>query len=289
MTVFRRMAVCFAIVAGPLAWAQQRQDREYAPQAAPVHQHVEGTASDAPAVEPVAVLPVPVPTAADRAAAVAPAGGHPTHESALQGLLLIDQAESWHEDSRLAFGWQAEGWVGTDMTRLWLRTEGHRSGGQSRDATLELLAGRSVSRWWDVVAGIRHDFGMPVKRDYAALGIRGLAPYWFEIAATAYLGERTQSAARLEMEHDLLITNRLVLQSHLQVDLFGKDDAVNSLAAGFATMEAGLRMRYEFTRRFAPYAGIGFERALADTAGMRRNLGQSASETRLVLGVRTWF
>jgi copper resistance protein B len=54
-------------------------------------------------------------------------------------------------------------------------------------------------------------------------------------------------------------------------------------------MEAGLRLRYEVHRKFAPYIGIVQERAFGDTADFRDALGEDQSDTRIVAGVRVWF
>ena len=180
-------------------------------------------------------------------------------------------------------------WFGTDTDRLWLRSEGERVGGHTESADLEVLYGRSVSPWWDVVAGVRHDFKPGDARSWAAFGVQGMAPYRFEISATAYVGEGGQVAANVEAEYTLRITNRLILQPLVEVDLAAKDDPEYGTARGFTGIETGLRLRYEVTRRFAPYVGVVHERALGDTADLRRAEGEPTRDTRVVAGVRIWF
>ena len=119
--------------------------------------------------------------------------------------------------------------------------------------------------------------------------MQGLAPYKFEVSATAYLGASGQSAARLEVEYETLLTNRLVLQPLLEANLYGKDDPRRGLGSGLATVEAGLRLRYEFTRRFAPYIGVVRERAFGKTTALRRGSGEDTDDTRFVAGLRVWF
>jgi len=51
---------------------------------------------------------------------------------------------------------------------------------------------RTVTRWWHVQAGLRHDFGEGPSRTWAAVGVQGLAPYWVE--ATAYVGDDGRTA-----------------------------------------------------------------------------------------------
>jgi copper resistance protein B len=109
------------------------------------------------------------------------------------------------------------------------------------------------------------------------------------VEATAYLGSAGQTAARFEAGYDTLLTNRLVLQWRAEANLYGKDDEARGIGAGLATLDAGVRLRYEVTRRFAPYIGLAWERAYAGTADLRRDHLEDVSDTRLVAGVRVWF
>jgi copper resistance protein B len=151
------------------------------------------------------------------------------------------------------------------------------------------LFGHSFAPRWDWMLGLRQDLEPGEARSLLALGLRGLAPQWFEIAATVYVGEGGRTAARLETTYSLLFTNRLVLQPLLQMDLYGRKDTARGIGSGLSTAEIGLRLRYEFTRRFAPYVGLSWDRAFGDTADLRRGETGHASDTRWVAGVRFWF
>lgn len=240
-----------------------------------------------PATEPRE--PVPALTDADRRAAFPDVAGHSVHDNAVHSYFLLDRLEAWDAEPGTGMAWEGQGWIGRDLDRLWLRSEGERHRGATESASLEALYGRSVSPWWDVVAGVRHDFAPGASQSFVAVGVQGLAPQWFEVEATAYLGEGGQTAARLEVEYELLLTNRLILQPQLEVAFFGKDDPARGVGSGLGTAEAGLRLRYEFTRRFAPYVGIVHERAFGDTADLRRAESEDVDGTRVVAGVRIWF
>jgi copper resistance protein B len=233
--------------------------------------------------------PAPALTDADRAAAFPPADGHPTHENAVHGLVRVDQLEGWQADQGAGLQWELEGWLGTDLDRVWLRSDGERSDGHIEAASLELLYGHSFAAWWDVVAGVRQDFRPGGRQSFAVIGIQGLAPQRFEIEASVYLGSNSRSAARLSAGYELLVTNRLVLQPVLEIELYGKSDPSRGTGSGLATVESGLRLRYEITRRFAPYLGVTYERGFGRTAELRRNEGEEAGEARFVAGVRLWF
>ena len=233
--------------------------------------------------------PIPPVTAADRAAAVRPPGGHPSHDNGVFQFVLLDRLESAWSDGERSQAWEVEAWRGTDLNRLWLRSEGERAHGDTEHANVELLYGRSVSPWWDVVAGVRHDFGEGPSQTMAAFGVQGLAPYKFEVAATAYLGQSGQSALNLGAEYDTLLTNRLILQWNAEAEFWGRDDAERGIGSGLNSIEAGLRLRYEIRREFAPYVGVVWERRFGDAADAVELEGGDASGARVVAGVRFWF
>jgi copper resistance protein B len=233
--------------------------------------------------------PIPTLTPADRAAAFPDVGNHPAHDNTIQSFVLINRLETWDTDAGTGAAWEGQGWIGTDLNRFWVRSEGARLSGKTESANVELLYGRSISAWWDVVAGIRSDIEPGTSEHFAVVGIMGLAPYKYEIEATAYLAESGQAAARLEAEYDLLLTNRLILQPLLEMNLYGKDDADRGIGSGLSSVEAGLRLRYEVRREFAPYVGVQWEKAFGSTADFMRTAGKSANDREWVIGVRIWF
>lgn len=233
--------------------------------------------------------PIPALTEADRAAAFPPdAHGHAVHDQRAFSYWLVDRLE-WQHTGDGSLGWEGLAWIGGDVDRVWLRTEGEASDGEVESGNAEVLYGRSVTAWWDVVAGVRHDFGHGPSRTYAAFGFQGLAPYKFEVEATAFVGASGRGGATLEAEYDTLVTNRLILQWQAETTLYAKDDAAIGVGSGLSKFEAGARLRYEFTKRFAPYVGVEFERAFGGTADFKRAEGEPARDTRLVAGIRFWF
>jgi copper resistance protein B len=234
--------------------------------------------------------PVPAPSDADRAAAFPVLhGDHHGHGNTFNSLVRFNRFETWDADPGTGQAWEGSAWIGGDVQRLWLRSEGEREHGHTVAADLEVLYGRGISPWWDLVAGVRHDFAPGPSQSWAAVGVQGLAPYKFEVSATAYLGEHGQSALVAEAEYELLLSNRLILQPLLEVELRGRDDPRRGIGSGLSTAEAGLRLRYEVTRRFAPYLGMVHERAYGGTADHRRQADEPVRDTRWVAGVRWWF
>lgn len=281
MNAMKALATSLGLALLPLAATAQVVDH------ATMHHHMPATAATAAPDEPI--TPIPPITDADRAAAVPPPADHPVHDNGIFGYLLFDRLEAWDADPGTGLAWEGQGWAGTDIDRLWLRSEGEQVGGRLHSADLEALYGHSIGPWWDVVAGIRHDFGPGASRDFLAIGVMGLSPYKFEVSATAYLGQSGQTEARIEAEYEALLTNRLILQPLVEINVFGKDDTRRGIGSGLGTVEAGLRLRYEFDRRFAPYVGVVRERAFGRTADLRRADGEDIDDTRVVAGVRFWF
>ena len=253
----------------------------------PVNHGAMGYESSTPSEQPL--QPIPTLTDADRLAAFPEVHAHSAHGDSIQKYVLIDRLETWNSEDGSEIGWEATGWVGKDINRLWFRSEGVHIDGETESADVEILYGRSVARWWDLVAGVRHDFGTGPSRTFTAIGLVGVAPYKYELEATLYVGDSGRTAARLEAEYDTLLTNRLIIQWRAEVEGYGEDDASRMIGSGLSTVEAGFRLRFEITRKFAPYFGVAWERAYAGTADLRREAGLEVDDTQFVGGLRAWF
>jgi copper resistance protein B len=203
--------------------------------------------------------------------------------------VLLDRLELFDGRGTHGQALDAQAWYGSDLNKLWLKVDGDRSGGRLGATRTEALWDRAISTYWSLQAGLRHDFGDGPGRDWAAFGVQGLAPYWFDVQATVYVGANGRTALRFEPEYDLLITQRLILQPNVKVDVFGKNDPRRAIGAGLAEVEAGLRLRYEFTRKFAPYVGVVFSKKVGNTARYARDDGENVTDLKAVAGVRVWF
>jgi copper resistance protein B len=233
--------------------------------------------------------PIPPLTDADRAAVYKSPGGHAVHDTALNSFFIFEKLEWQDADDGSALNWEAQGWIGGDVDRLWLRSEGERTNGKTEKAEVQALWGHSISPWWDLVGGVRQDFKPEDPQTWAAFGVQGLALYNFEAQATAYLGEGGQTAARLEGNYDILLTNKLILQPTAEFNFYGKNDPKRGVGSGLSESDVGLRLRYEIRPEFAPYVGVTWNRAYGKTADYASEEGGDSNEARLVLGVRVWF
>lgn len=211
-------------------------------------------------------------------------------DQAIFAHLLIDQLEG-----RFGFAdgntlrWEAEAWVGTDENKIWLLTEGRYSNGELDDGIQQLFYGRAVTTYFDAMIGTRWDLDSKPTRGWGAIGFQGLAPQWFKVSAFGYVSGDGHLAARLEASYDILITQRLILQPQIELNFYTKDDPARLVGAGLSELDAGLRLRYEITRQFAPYVGITYLGQFGSTAGYVSAAGGATQQLRFTAGVRTWF
>ncbi|WP_417483289.1 copper resistance protein B [Maricaulis sp.] len=206
-------------------------------------------------------------------------------------MVLVDRFEHLSGGEDDAFLWDAQGWIGGDERKFWIKTGGEYSFDASEfdSAEIQALYSRAISPNFDLQIGLRHDFEPGPSTSYGVVGVQGLAPYWFEIDAAAFLSDAGDLTARIEAEYDLLITQRLVLQPRAEVQFAAGDIADHDLGSGLTETEFGLRLRYEFSREFAPYVGIEWHDLQGDTADLARLAGEATSDRVIAVGIRFWF
>ena len=181
-----------------------------------------------------------------------------------------------------------QGWVGTDTSKFWGKAEGV-IGEQVEGVEVQALYSRMISPFFDLQLGVRQDIASDVSRTHVVIGVQGLAPYWFEVEAAAFISHTGDVTARLETEYELLFTQRLVLQPRIALDFAFQEVEALGLGAGLSSAEADLRLRYEIRREFAPYIGVSWWKVVGGTVDGPRSAGQRPSEMSLLAGVRMWY
>lgn len=200
--------------------------------------------------------------------------------------VMLDKFEAGDDDTQ---AWDAQAWYGGDLDKLWIKSTGERSDGSTENAELQMLYSHAISPFFDAQIGARHDFQPTPTRDWLALGIQGLAPYFFETEAALYIGSEGRSALRLKAEYDVLLTQKWILSPDVEINLYGGDDPQTGVGNGLSDLEFGLRLRYEIVREFAPYIGAVWTHRYGDTADFSRAQGEDVSVVQWVAGVRAWF
>ena len=203
--------------------------------------------------------------------------------------VIFNELEGRVNGANAEFRWEGQGWVGTDYDKLWIKSEGTRSKGALDDGQQQFLYGRAITTYFDLQGGLRSDLDSRPTRNWAAFGIQGLAPYFFDLEATGYVSSQGHLAAKLEASYDLLLTQRLILQPQVEVNLYSKADPARMVGAGFSDIDTGLRLRYEIDRKFAPYLGVVYEGKFGQTASLAKRAGESTGDFRFAFGVRIWF
>lgn len=212
------------------------------------------------------------------------------HGNTPAGMIMLHRGEIQFTDDDEAGVWDADLWYGGDLNKIWLKTEGEYNfdAATAEDAEVQLLWSHAISRYFDLQTGIRYDFE-PDGLAHAVLGVQGLAPYWFEIDAAAYLSEEGDLTAGVEAGYELRLTQRLILQPRFVLSFSAQDSPERELGSGLSELQAGMRLRYEIHREYAPYIGVEHRRALGSTADRIEALGSDTDETRILIGVRSWY
>ena len=215
--------------------------------------------------------------------------GMETSDQIRFGWLSADELEFLSGNEGDGYAWNLQANYGDDRNKLWVRTQGLKVPGELDPTTSgEILWWRPHSAFWGTQLGLRQDFGDGA-HTYLAAGIEGMAPYWFIVEATGYVGDDGRLAARVKVSYDVRFTNRLILTPNLEANANSKSEDERGLGAGLGNIEAGFRLRYEIRRKFAPYAGYVWERSFSGTADRRRAAGDPVNEHRFVAGFRMWF
>ena len=247
---------------------------------------------------PAGNSPPPAPPTdryADRsfgAAAMQPARAAFRHENGgeIFSQVMFNLAELQIRNGRDGYRWDGEGWFGGDLNRFVIKSEGDGTFGKGVDAAeVQALYSRAIGPYFDLQAGVRHDFQPTPTQTYATIGVEGLAPYEFDTEAALFLSTKGDVLGRAEGWYDEQITQRLVLQPRVELNFAAQDVPEDRIGGGLSTAELGLRVRYEISRKFAPYVGLSYEAKVGRTADYARADGESPHMTSLVFGIRTWF
>ncbi len=203
--------------------------------------------------------------------------------------LMLNLAEVQFRDGRDGYRWDGEFWYGGDINRLTIKSEGEGTFREDAEGEVQALYSRAVGPYFNLQAGVRQDFRRGPDRTYATVGFEGLAPYWFDVEGALFLSDRGDVLGRLEGYYDQRMTQRLVLQPRVELNLSAQDVPSSNIGSGVTDAEAGLRLRYEIRREFAPYVGVSWERRFGDTARYSRAAGEGTGGFSLVAGIRAWF
>ena len=204
--------------------------------------------------------------------------------------VMIDQFETRITDGKDPLILEADVWIGKDIDKLWFKTDVERVNGETEELELQALYSRAVAPYWDIQVGWRHD-AKPKnnKRDWLALGLKGLAPYWFEVDGALFIGDEGRVGLRLQAEYEVMLTQRWVLSPEAEVSFHSKDDEATGTGSGLSDTQLGIRLRYEVSREFAPYVGLNWNKKFGKTEEYAKAEGEKTDDLQFVIGLRAWF
>lgn len=214
----------------------------------------------------------------------------PVMDNQVYAHVLFNQLEGRSNGNGSELRWDGEAWVGTDMNRLWLKSEGFLQGTTMSDGDQEALYDRPIPhmRYFDAQMGVREDLDSGPQRTWGAVGIQGLAPHFFDFEPTFYFRDGGHVAGRLEGSYDLLLTQRLVVQPEAELNFYSKADPGRATGSGLSDLDAGVRIRYALSRKFAPYVGFAYNGKYGGTAMFARQTGEVVASPTFIFGIRVW-
>lgn len=222
----------------------------------------------------------------------------PSHEDHLQehGGEIYQSSEfttKWLNDDAGQGVWQTqlESRIGTDENKLFIQLNTEKTESEDTKYDGKFMYSRAMADFWDIQAGIRyiHDAEKIEEKDqtYAAFGLNGLAPYFFDTDIYMYVGKDQQVFASLEADRDFLITQKLILKPYLDAEVVMSDESKYAKSKGLTNLTLGLETRYEITKNIMPYIDVsyGYEKGVKETNWQ----DESSSEKKWLYGAGIQF
>jgi len=201
----------------------------------------------------------------------------------LRTMLVMDRFEVLNNDENTKV-WEGSFYMGYDLDKLYIYSDGEATSDGLESSQNELVYSRAITPFWDAQIGLVYNKNADASKTWGEIVIAGLAPYYFETRAALLVNGDGNMGLRLDAEYEMLFTQKLILSTSVEADLYSKNDSTMQLGSGLSFMEAGLRLRYEFVREFAPYIGVTWEKTFGNTRDYN-----AVNETNFLVGVRFWF
>ena len=204
-------------------------------------------------------------------------------------MLNVKQLEAAYSEDDTRMQWNVEGWLGTDLHKLVLTSEGARLDGRSESQELRLFYRRAISPYWNMELGWHHEPLAEQRDDRALIGFSGTAPWFIETEATLLAGPGTDLSAELSLEREVRLSRQWVLAPEIGLTAHNFSDTAEHQGSGLSDLDLELRLLWEIRPDVMPYVGVTWERKLGDTADLARATGHDVEETQWRLGISFWF
>jgi copper resistance protein B len=224
------------------------------------------------------------------AASWPPPWGPPVHDNGILYYANFNELETRLTGAYPTFRWDSEGYIGDANNKFWVKSEGSLTNGVMSDGDQEFLYDRPIPRvrYFDFQVGVRADLDAGPTRTWGAIGIQGMAPYFFDFEPTLYIRGDGHVAGRIEGSCNLFITQHLILQPQAELNFYSKDDLARGIGSGLSDIDTGVRIGYQITRKFAPYVGFTYASGFGNTANLARQAGAPTHDSSFVVGIWVW-
>lgn len=199
---------------------------------------------------------------------------------------------SGHDETGIE--WDIDVWSGRDLSKLWFKTSGEYSDSELEGAYIELAYSHAISAYWDQQFGARYDLESADDVDarlWLSYGYIGTAPYFVEVDARLFVGQESSTQLLIELEREFMITQEWVLAPELDIIVNGRTNPLYAEGSGLAELEFSLRLGYERNgnRKLQPFVGLSTTQKFGGTRRMAALEGEGANQTKLMIGVHSWF
>lgn len=201
----------------------------------------------------------------------------------LRATLMIDNLEQQFNEEE-TISWDTYTYIGYDTNKIYIYSEGEKARNDNAHSETQLVYSCAISSFWDIQIGVGYDISDEFDKKWGVIGVKGLAPYFFETRASILMGEGGNIGFRAETEYEALITQKLILTPSVSMSAYTKENLEMDEGSGFSNIKVGMRLRYEMIREFAPYIGLEWNKNLGKTNDI-----SNINETYMSLGIRIWF
>jgi copper resistance protein B len=214
----------------------------------------------------------------------------PVHDNSILYYVNFNELEARLTGAYPTFRWDGEGYIGDANNKFWVKSEGSLTNGVMSDGDQEFLYDRPIPRmrYFDFQVGVRADLDAGPTRTWGAIGIQGMAPYFFDFEPTLYVRGDGHVAGRIEGSYNLFITQRVILQPQAEFNFYSKDDHARGIGSGLSDLDGGIRIGYQITRKFAPYVGFTYATSFGNTANLAHQAGAPTHDSSFVVGIWLW-
>jgi copper resistance protein B len=112
-----------------------------------------------------------------------------------------------------------------------------------------------------------------------------MAPAWSLRMGAILTARRAFTSSAIRSSRRRVETLR---QPQFELNFYNKSDPSRRIGSGLSVLDTGLRLRYEISRKFAPYTGVAYAGKFGETADFTRAEGGIVNDVRFC-GIRLWY